>query len=475
MVWMMISMIFAALFIAQPAFAANSNSISLNGSNQYLYAADSASLSITGDMTIEFWAKFDNFYTGTYGQIVSKYGGGTSERAYNVGVYQDPTYNYKWFTTRTSATGGSDVVDLRRAYPLATSTWYHMAFVYDASEGNIDIYLAKDGDVEHTFVGTETKHTTSLKDSVSKFMIGTSDGDDPTVFFDGLIDEVRVWSKVRSSSEIDADFRNELSGTETDLEGYWSFDSTLEDATINNNDLTNVGSASYSTDVPFTIKSADITGASAQYWSITDANQTGLDFTNDMTLSMWVKLDSIPSPSNEVYLVNRCQNIGNCAYDWYLQTTTNLAPGTNVRWSFRTSNNGSTLITKSVDVNFPLNEWVHVAVSKDDGVATYFMNGVAFASSTGLHTSLYNTGIDFKLGTKFTTSYFDGLMDDARVWGRALSSSEITDLHNNPESFNNGSNLVGHWRFDGIGDDHSGTGNHVTNNNGISFSTDVAF
>lgn len=65
-VWCAIAALsFVVLFMAQSALAANTKSISLNGSNQYLHAADSASLSITGDMTIEFWAKFDDFHEGT--------------------------------------------------------------------------------------------------------------------------------------------------------------------------------------------------------------------------------------------------------------------------------------------------------------------------------------------------------------------------------------------------------------------------
>lgn len=413
----------------------------------------------------------------TKAQIVSKYGGDTSERAYNVGVYKDAINDYTWFTTRTSDTGagGSGVVDLSRAYPLATSTWYHMVFIYDASEGYIDIYLAEEADAEHTFVGTEAKHKTSLKDSISKFMIGTSDGDDPLVFFDGLIDEVRVWNIARDITNIDLDFKVDLNGDETGLVGYWSFDDTLEDGTSNNNDLTNVGSATYSADVPFSAKSALIDGTNAEYWGITDGDQTGLDFTNDLTLSTWVKLDTLPSPTAEVELVNRCQNVGNCSYQWYLQTTNDLATGTNARWGFRTSNNGTSLVTKTIDVDFPLDDWVHIAVSKDDGVATYFMNGTAFASSTGLHTSLYNTSIDFKLGTKFTTSNYDGLMDDVRVWSRALSNSDISNLYSDPGAFNNGSSTVGYWKLDGSGYDHSGNDNHLTNNNGITFSTDLAF
>jgi len=42
-----------------------------------------------------------------------------------------------------------------------------------------------------------------------------------------------------------------LIGTETGLKGYWKLNDSLLDETTNNNDLTNVNSAVFSTDVPF--------------------------------------------------------------------------------------------------------------------------------------------------------------------------------------------------------------------------------
>lgn len=48
-------------------------------------------------------------------------------------------------------------------------------------------------------------------------------------FFDGLIDEVRVWDVARSSGDIAGDWNLELAGTETGLVAYYQFNGDLSD------------------------------------------------------------------------------------------------------------------------------------------------------------------------------------------------------------------------------------------------------
>ena len=52
----------------------------------------------------------------------------------------------------------------------------------------------------------------------------------------GWIDEVRVWSRARSSVEVRADMACKLTGHEPSLAGYWNFDDlTGNDQTVNGN------------------------------------------------------------------------------------------------------------------------------------------------------------------------------------------------------------------------------------------------
>ena len=44
-----------------------------------------------------------------------------------------------------------------------------------------------------------------------------------TAFYDGLLDELRIWNVARTESEIETTMMHELTGDETGLAGYWKF------------------------------------------------------------------------------------------------------------------------------------------------------------------------------------------------------------------------------------------------------------
>ncbi len=223
---------------------ANTNSLSLvASSSQYAYITDTAQtgLDITGDMTVEGWVKFTSQpATDTRETILSKWD--SSDRSY-IFSYRDITsVTYLDLFISATSTGGG-VVSI--AYSFTNSIWYHVAVVYTASTGTAEFY------VNGASIGTASGLDTSIYNSTAPFLIGAYSST-ATDFFDGLVDEVRVWNDIRTATEISDNYQKELLGTETGLVGYWQLDNDYLDMTANNNDLTAVNSPVFSTDVPFT-------------------------------------------------------------------------------------------------------------------------------------------------------------------------------------------------------------------------------
>jgi len=77
------------------------------------------------------------------------------------------------------------------------------------------------------------------------------------------------------------------------------------------------------------------------------------------------------------------------------------------------------------------NQWYHVAATDDAGMITIYIDGRADWSSSGGYgiPSGVNEGIN--VGVEEYTAYFNGLMDDLRVYNRALSAEEILELYQN--------------------------------------------
>lgn len=102
---------------------------------------------------------------------------------------------------------------------MPANTWYHMAGVVDKEGGTVSFYV--NGALIQTAVlkgaGVETN---------GNLLIGAREagGQDATEFFKGIIQEVRVWNRVRTAVELHETARTSLSRTEPGLIGYWHSD-----------------------------------------------------------------------------------------------------------------------------------------------------------------------------------------------------------------------------------------------------------
>ena len=108
------------------------------------------------------------------------------------------------------------------------NTWTHIAAAYDSSSGSMKIYI--------NGVLDATSSTSSLSSNTARLLIGALLS---SQFFDGLLDEIRLWSIERTADEIRADMCEKITGTESNLVGYWRFDVqeglNIPDLTSNNN------------------------------------------------------------------------------------------------------------------------------------------------------------------------------------------------------------------------------------------------
>lgn len=136
---------------------------------------------------------------------------------------------------------------VKQADALSSGSWQHVAVTWKASTSTATFYL--DG----VSIGTSTGSLTAIHDNASQFIIGASKNVSGTVtnFYNGLIDDVRLWSTVRTQADLIANKDTQLIGSQQYLQAYYKFNNSLADATTNSNDLTGSGSPTYSTDVPF--------------------------------------------------------------------------------------------------------------------------------------------------------------------------------------------------------------------------------
>ena len=288
--------------------------------NDYVNISSDVSLQASAGMTIECWVKagLDNY--SNYAPIVHymRLGGETEESGFAI-QYFDGELRFMV----NVGTGAYDIVgDGLQLWPgmiLDQNVWTHVAGTYDVSTGQAKIF--KNG-VEQSSFNTEGGNinwdfieSVDMKIGKSEINPGGSDG-----YFDGGVDEVRLWNIALDDAALQ-NFMSNCPLGETGLIGYWNFNegsgNVLTDITPNDNNGIVHGGAVWSEEIPifgcndsyainydsdanFNDESCDYldNGNYALSFDGTDDYVVGsasqsLDasITNEITISAWIKVD----------------------------------------------------------------------------------------------------------------------------------------------------------------------------------------
>ena len=151
---------------------------------EYVSIPSSTDLQITGDLTVAGWFNFDEVPVPAHTGLVSKaYGGEWLWQIYA------PSKMYVWHDSGVRArwnVSGS----------IVAGNWYHLAFVRDGTAKTYKIYC--DGVLKTT----SGAYASAPPTSETHVTIGS--GGSHVQPFDGLIDEVRIYSTALTASEIKA-------------------------------------------------------------------------------------------------------------------------------------------------------------------------------------------------------------------------------------------------------------------------------
>ncbi len=164
--------------------------------------------------------------------------------------------------------------------------------------------------------------------------------------------------------------------------------------------------------------------------AITISDAPSLALTTGMTLEAWVKPAALSGWRTILYK-ERPDGGGGTALAWALYASDDTAPPAvygmlagatgNNQWTHAT---GTTML--------PLNTWTHVAGTYDGSALRLYVNGV-LVKTLALAGSLAVTPGALRIGGHAGAGqYFSGLVDEIRVYNRALSQAEIQADSNAP-------------------------------------------
>jgi hypothetical protein len=248
------------------AQAGTNMSMTLNGTNQYVQVPDDDTLDMAATLTVEAWVWPDNL--GSAYAIVGKgYGDGGNNTEFLFNIHGDQTLVFHGVGTGWKSSAST--------IPTAQQ-WYHVAVTL--SGGTLTFYI------NGQFAGSQGFGAISA--GTGDLYIGKQ-GSTAGNYFDGKIDDVRLWNVARTQAQIQ-EYMHRDNAPGTSLVGYWKFDnSNGADSSSASNNGTPEGSPSFSaTTAP--IADPAVLGAHSEIgatWSADNSNSSSIMTVTDGDIS----------------------------------------------------------------------------------------------------------------------------------------------------------------------------------------------
>ncbi len=398
-----------------------SQGASFNGSGSYIQTPNlSAINSNSQPYSFEVW-----FKATAAGVIVDE----TGSTSINAGWHQD-------FIEILSS--GNVMV---RVYSLTAvtagtasfNTWNQVILTYDGT--TVRSYL--NGVAGGTTTGTRSSPGASGYSEYINFGATDTTNMGSGAWFNGSMDEIGIWSKTLSAQEI-SDLYNSgngqtmvLSGTtltnssvliqnpvynDTGLVGSWHMEGNSNDSSGNADNGSDLNMA-YGTSYGKVGQGANFNGSSSY---INIPNSTAFDVSN-YTIAAWVYSTNY---SQDMFIFEK--GPVNTQYSLFFES------GSVVQRSYNSS--GGLFInqyTTLANAGISNSNWYYIVSTYNGSLINLYVNGV-LKSSVAVSGALQTGQSGERIGAYGGSSpsyYFNGDIDEVRVYGRALSSTEVTGLY----------------------------------------------
>jgi beta-lactam-binding protein with PASTA domain len=167
--------------------------------------------------------------------------------------------------------------------------------------------------------------------------------------------------------------------------------------------------------------------------TVTDTTASPLDLTTGMTLEAWVN-PSLMSGWETVLMKERgLAGEGLLAYALYAHDGAPLSAGTPRPAGYVRVNPTLTTTDRAVrgNASLPLDTWTHIATTYDGANQRFYVNGVLVGTTLGTGSiNVANGALRIGGNNSSTGEFFQGLIDEVRVYNRAITPAEIiTDMN----------------------------------------------
>ena len=380
-----------------PSNCISGSCLSFDGSNDYVDCGNaSAIISNTSNHTVELWVK------GSAANSNSQFPISIGNNTLIVGTYN----NYITCTRYSNSPSYSSISS--KTYNW--STWHYLVFVYNSSFASYDKIYVDGEDV------TQQWNNYWVQSTTDKLVLGY-DLANSSLRWSGLIDEVRIYNRALSADEVQAHYKAGLD--KLGMVSYWALDenggtTAYDSQSTNNGTLTNGPT--------WQSPSNCVSGSCLSFDGSDDyVNILNNDSLNPLqiTMEIWVKPNAILRED----ILHKIAADTNNRYGYHMEIT---ASGLFSAW-FGTYGPAYNQINSTTVAQ--AGQWYHVVVTYSNEQAYLFINGRQENYQTFANSYNYISTANLTIGSGFTGNKFNGLIDEVRIYNRALSAEEIAQRY----------------------------------------------
>ncbi|MCL4405315.1 MAG: DUF2341 domain-containing protein [Patescibacteria group bacterium] len=216
---------------------------------------------------------------------------------------------------------------------------------------------------------------------------------------------------------------------ETGLVGSWHLEGNSLDSSGNNNNGTD-SNVTYGAAYGEYGQGASFNGSSSGISLGAPSSLTSLSGSSIVQFAAWIYLKAVPTSGNRFYIIRQGQESTSM---WGMSV---LSPdGTNAYLTFRSAAPGQNGREQMSNTAITLNTWHFVTAEAQGGTATatLYIDGVqqslTLADGSNANYVFSSSSANIYIGRDSSGNYWNGYIDEVRVYNRVLSSTEITNLY----------------------------------------------
>ena len=209
---------------------------------------------------------------------------------------------------------------------------------------------------------------------------------------------------------------------------WYKFDTTAYsfDSGTKATNFTNVGSVNDTTIYLRGNGSASFNGSSQYINTTMNVSLGAMQISLGLSFSFWVYLKSTSNTSSHIFNFDNGTGASRTTYMTFGKYTDGIQTGL----LFQVIGSGTTINLKTNNaINYFNNKWYYITITfSTSGNVKFYLNNVLITTGSGNIPNIAwnNTYI----GGGITNNYFNGNIDDFRIYQKELTTNEITDLYN---------------------------------------------